>query len=151
MSEDAGFLDLSGADTTGFEPLPSRDYDATIALCEPTAASTGNQGVKVKFAITEDEFMGRVVYTNYWLQSKDDDPAKLAKLLGMFTNFVAAVTGQEVDEVKKNGFSLENLADLIGKDCVVIVGPPDKGQTWNNVKGVKPAGSKVAPNESGLI
>lgn len=145
-------LDLTGADTSGFEEMPSGEYNALTIEVSPQETKGGPEAklpagspmVKVGFAIQDEPYVGRQAYTNIVLVGQDD--AKTQKALGQFTNFVAAVTGQEVDEVKQNGFDLSDLTTLNQRECVVRLGPPDKSRnpdnTWNTVKGIKAAGTK---------
>lgn len=153
-------LDLSGADTSGFEALPTGVYNANVYEVEMTEVSgsgklpAGTPMVKVQFRVKEDEeHGGHPFWTNYPLPDKSYENA--AKTIGNFVNFVAAVTGESSDKIKSKGFDLTKLKTLEGKECVVRVTreeyPKDSGDYTNRVKGVKPAGSAVGAKAPGLM
>lgn len=155
-------LDLTGADTTGFEEMETGEYNAiTISVemqetkgGENAKLPAGSPMVKVGFAIQDEPYIGRQAYTNIVLVGQDE--AKTQKALGQFVNFVAAVTGEDADTVKSNGFDLSDLSSLVQRECVVRLGPADKKynpeNTWNTVKGIKPAGTKgESPAPHGLL
>lgn len=145
-------LDLTGADTSGFEALPSDEYNALTISVEMTETKGGPEAklpagspmVKVGFAIQDEPYIGRQAFTNFNLEGQD--AAKKAKALGQFVNFVAAMKGEDPDKVKEEGFDLEDLTSLVQRECVVRLGPPDTKRnpdnTWNTVKGIKAAGTK---------
>ena len=155
-------LDLSGADNSGFEAMPSDEYNAitlSVELIETKGGPdaklpAGSPMVKVGFAIQDEPYIGRQAFTNIVLVGADE--AKTKKALGQFVNFVAAVTGEDAEQVKVSGFDLSDISSLAQKECVIRLGPPDTkfnpDNTWNTVKGIKPAGTKgegAAPH--GLI
>lgn len=155
-------LDLTGADTSGFEALPSDEYNAltiSVELIETKGGEdaklpAGSPMVKIGFAIQDEPYVGRQAYTNIVLAGTDE--AKTKKALGQFVNFVAAVKGEDPDTVKNEGFDLSDLTSLAQRECVIRLGPPDTRRnpdnTWNTVKGIKAAGTKgesAAPH--GLI
>lgn len=142
-------LDLSGADTSGFEALPTGAYDCTVYEVEMTEVSgsgklpAGTPMVKVQFRVKEgEEHAGHPIWTNYPLPDKNYE--NHAKTVGNFVNFLVAV-GEDADKVKSKGFDQSKLGTLEGRECVVRVTreeyPKDSGDYTNRVKGVKPAGS----------
>lgn len=142
-------LDLSGADTSGFEALPTNSYNCNVYEVEMTEVSgsgklpAGTPMVKVQFRVKEGEdHANHPIWTNYPLPDKSYENA--AKTLGNFVNFLVAV-GEDADKVKSKGFDLSKLKTLEGRECVVRVTreeyPKDSGDYTNRVKGVKPAGS----------
>lgn len=142
-------LDLSGADSSGFDPIPAGEYDAIVYNAEMTETKggpnaklpAGSPMVKVEFRITEDEHKNRVAYTNYVLVGSDAD--RTAKALGGFVRFLVAL-GEDETKLKSKGFAYDKLSELNGKECVLRLGPPDPGYDFNSVKGVKAAGTKLA-------
>jgi hypothetical protein len=154
-------LDLSGADTSGFEALPTSSYDCTVYEVEMTETRggagaklpTGTPMVKVQFRIKDgEEHAGHPFWTNFPLPDKTYENA--GKTLGNFVNFLSAL-GEDADKVKTKGFDLNKLSSLQGRECVVRVTreewPKDSGDFVNRVKGVKPAGSPKGGPSSGLI
>lgn len=144
-------LDLSGADTSGFEALPTGSYNCNVYEAEMTEVSgsgklpAGTPMVKVQFRVKEGEdHAGHPFWTNYPLPDKEYENA--AKTLGNFVNFLVAV-GEDADKIKAKGFDITKLSSLEGRECVVRVTreeyPKDSGDYTNRVKGVKPAGSAV--------
>jgi len=152
MSE--GILDLSGADTSGFEACDPGSYNCTVYEISMTETSgqgklpAGTPMVKVQFRATDenpDGIENRRFFTNYPIPSADYENA--SRVLGNFVNFLVAV-GEDETKVKSKGFNLKNLQDLQGRECVVRVGreeyPKGSGEYSNPVKGVKPAGSQTS-------
>lgn len=150
----SNILDLSGADTSGFEAADPGSYNCTVF--EVSMTETGGSGklpagtpmVKVQFRATDDNPDGienRRFFSNFALPDPSYENA--GKILGNFVNFLVAV-GEDEAKVKKSGFKLENLPDLQGRECVVRVGreeyPKDSGEYTNPVKAVKPAGSPTS-------
>jgi hypothetical protein len=142
-------LDLSGADTSGFEPLPTGAYNCNVYEVEMTEVSgsgklpAGTPMVKVQLRVKEGEdHANHPVWTNYPLPEKSYE--NHAKTVGNFVNFLVAL-GEDKDKIKAKGFDLSKLKALEGKECVVRVikeeYPKDSGDYVNRVKGVKPAGS----------
>lgn len=145
-------LDLTGADTSGFEAMESGEYNAITLSVEMQETKGGENAklpagspmVKIGFAVQDEPYIGRQAYTNIVLIGTDD--AKTKKALGQFVNFVAAVKGEDPETVKNEGFDLSDLSALVQRECVLRLGPPDTkfnpDNTWNTVKGIKPAGTK---------
>lgn len=143
-------LDLSGADTSGFQPVPAGAYNATIFSIE--MAETSGSGklpegvpmVKVQFAIQDEPYENRRVFTNYVLPTAEQHENS-ARFLGSFVNFLGALG---VELPKSGKFDAANLADLEGKECVIRVAIGKTTEEYpdpqNVVKGVKPAGSTTS-------
>jgi len=171
MTDGMGPLDLSGANTAGFEAVDAGRYNAAVAdLTWDSVKNTSGTGkmpagtplLKVRFKLLSDlhgdesAVEGKSVFASYVVPPKDYDVKKAAIMQGMIVNLFVALGDDEAD-VKSKKFQPE-LADYIGRECVVTVSKePKKDQTgniiegeYNNpVKGVKPAGSVNAP--SGLL
>ena len=145
-------LDLSGADTSGFEPAKPGSYNATvyeIEMAETTGEGKLPQGVpmvKVQFRLLDEPYENKPVFTNYVLPSKDQHENS-ARFLGSFVNFLVGV-GEDEAKIKSKGFNPEKLGDLVGKECVVRLKigktSPEYPDPQNQVQGVKPAGSPVS-------
>jgi hypothetical protein len=158
----SGILDLSGADTTGFDAVDAGSYNATvyeISMVETSGQGKLPQGtpmVKVQFAAQDEEVNNRRFFTNYPLPNEEQQPdsAKRNRGLGMFVNFLVSL-GEDEKKIKTKGFDPDNLQDLVGRECVVRVGkelykrnPDDEGEWTNPVKAVKPAGSSTSGGTS---
>lgn len=153
-------LNLSGADLSGFKALDSGPYDCTvydtdwIEIKEDSDGKLppGTPGLKVQFKVdNEAEFGTRYFWTNYWIAPADYDKDKKAKLDGMLARFLMAV-GYSEDEITNGKFKLDK-DDLIGRECVVVVGQKpsynDPEQMENVVKNVRPRSANLS--EAGVI
>lgn len=145
-------LDLSEADTSGFQPIPAGSYNCTVYEAEEVETAgtgklpAGTKMVKVRFSVQDEDHEGHPLFTNYPLPNEDEQPdaEKRRKSLGSFVNFLVAL-GYDEAKIKSKGFDLENLTELEGKECVVRVAIGDyQGEPTNQVKGVKPAGSPTS-------
>jgi hypothetical protein len=145
-------LDLSDADTSGFQPIRPGTYNANIYEAEVVETSGGGklpagvQMVKIRFAVQDEPYEGHPLFTNYPLPNAEEQPdaSKRRKSLGSFVNFLIAL-GYDETQIKKKGFDLENVKDLEGKECVVRVALGKyQGDDTNVVKAVKPAGSPTS-------
>lgn len=145
-------LDLSGADTSGFDAVDAGAYNCTVYEAE--MVETKGQGklpagvpmVRVQFAAQDEGVAGRRFFNNYPLPAPEQHD-KASLMQGNFVKFLVAL-GLDEQELKKKGFNPEKLEDLVGKECVVRVGKElykrnedDEGEWTNPVKSVKPAGS----------
>lgn len=151
----SNILDLSGADTTGFEAVDAGSYNCTVfsAELEETSGSgklpAGVPMVNVQFACQDEgPAKGRRFFNRYALPSLDQHE-KAAMMQGNFVRFLVAL-GEDEKKIKSKGFDFEALEDLVGRECVVRVSKeeyknpndPDAEAVWTNpVKSVKPAGS----------
>lgn len=157
-------LDLSDADTSGFQPIPAGSYNASVYEVDvvetqggPTAKlPAGVQMVKVRFSVTDEPHEGHPLFTNFPLPNEEEQPdaEKRRKSLGNFVNFLISL-GYEEEKIRKKGFNLEDIEELVGKECVLRVAIGEyQGEPTNQVKGVKPAGSPTsssAMSESGIL
>ena len=154
-------LDLSGADTSGFEPAPAGIYDAVVYDAEWTETAGGDNAklpkgtpmLKVQFKIIEGGEEGKYYNYRVWGQYTlppevgiDGQPYpkdKAARLLGGLVNFFVAI-GYDETEVRGKKFD-PDLAEVKGRECRVLVGrqeyPKGSGTFTNNLKGVKPIGA----------
>lgn len=152
----SSILDLSGADTAGFEPVPPNSYNVTVFEIE--LAETSGSGklpagvpmVKVQFALQDEPYENRRVFTNYVLPSSGQHENS-ARFLGSFVNFLAAC-GEDEAKIKAKGFDATKLKDLEGRKCVIRVAIGKTSDEYpdpqNVVKGVKPEGSPVGSSSA---
>jgi hypothetical protein len=145
-----GPLNLSDADTKGFEALEPGRYNAEIyeVSIEPTKnpdgkLPVGTPQVVVQFNITDSEAEGRRAFTRFTLPPDGYDAKKAATMKGIFVRFLVAL-GEDEKKVRKPGYT-PDFEDFKGRPCVITLAkrewPKDSGDYVNDVKGVKPAGS----------
>jgi len=164
-----GPLDLSNANTSGFEAVDAGKYDAAVAEMswdqvknEGGKTPVGTPMLKVRFKLLRnlagdtDGIEGKSVFASYVVPPKDYDPKKAAIMQGMIANLFIGL-GDNEEDVKSKKFE-PDFQDYIERECIVTVGrEPKKDQTgsiiegeYNNpVKGVRPTGSVTAA--SGLL
>jgi Protein of unknown function (DUF669) len=150
-------LNLAGADTSGFDAIPSGKYAATVFEVEPCEVEgadgklpQGTPGYNVKFRVEGGEYDGRFLWNRYWLPGDEYDATKGARMKGMFVNLLVAL-GHDEKKITSGSFKLD-VEDLTGRECVVQVGQYTyDNELRNNVKGVKPAGEAVGAASSGLL
>ena len=150
-------LDLSGADTSAFDPIPAGQYLCRIDKTE--WSETGDSGkmpegtprFSVDFVVisTRDgetevdgfKVEGRHVFGNYFLP--DSTYEKAAILKGIFTKFLCVATGEEESVITSGKYKLD-YDDLVGKEMLVTVAQQPRndgsGDMQNNVRGVKALG-----------
>ena len=164
--EFSGVLDLSDADTSGFDAMdpgkqPALVWEATWGKTKED--STGAMGpnvpfINVQFKIDTGEgvkYNNRRVFNKYFPKPPEGyDADKAAKLKGSFVNFLVAL-GYDEAAIKAPGFTLD-LSELNGKECDVVVSkqeyPKGSGIYTNGVAGVKARSAAGAPGEgTGII
>lgn len=161
-----GPLDLSGADTTGFDPVPSGTYKASIFEAEWRSVKNeggklpqGTPGLNIQFRLSEKvgspelKVENRRVFNTYWLPEGEYDAEKRARMQGMFVTLLVNA-GYDKAKVTKSGFKLD-LEDLQGREIGLTLGVQpaneEKGyDAQNTVKGTKPI-DKVGAGSSSLI
>lgn len=149
-------LDLSGADTTGFDPVPSDRYNVRIHKYEmtetgPNSKVPGTPMLKLQLKIVDGPYKDKIIFDQFTLPPADRENAD--KMLGFFVRFLIAI-GYDEKQIKSKGFSLAKLDDIVSKEAVatVVLVPENKEKGYdasNNVKGYKPAGSLEAGAQSG--
>lgn len=156
-------LNLSDADTKGFEAIDPGRYNAEIF--EITWDAVKNAGgktpvgtpmLKIQFRLTDEGVANRRVFTQYVVPPADYDAQKKATMNGMIARFFMAL-GYTEEQVKDKKFN-PDFEDLKGKECVVVLGREQKkdkdgnlieGEFNNPVKGIKEAGSIATGATSG--
>jgi hypothetical protein len=167
-----GPLNLSDADTRGFEAIEAGRYPAEVFEMKMDAVKNadgrgkmpaGTPMIKVQFKITDPELKEVKgyeprVFAQYIIPPAEYDAAKAAKIKGMLVRFFTAL-GVPEDQVKSKKFD-PDFEDYIGKECVVVVGKEPKkdqngdvieGEYNNPVKGVKEAGTLTGNTGGGLL
>lgn len=154
-------LDLSDADTSGFEPLPSGLYDCVVFEAawaetkgrEGSKLPAGTPMLKIQFKVIDPEFDNRRLFTQFVIPPDSYDKEKAAKMKGMLVRFLTAL-GYDEKKLTSGKFNL-NLDDLQGRECVVVAGQDkdlvDPTQMTNVVKAIKPAGSKISSGDTSLL
>jgi hypothetical protein len=169
MSEvTVGPLDLTGADTSGFEPVPSGLYKA--AVWEAEWRQVKNEGGKtpvgtpmlnVQFKLLEKvgqpdlDVENRRVFTSYVIPPATHDPKAAARMKGMLLSFFKNLGYDEAKLTGSKGFN-PDLEDMKGKEIALLLGikPEDTERGYsaqNVVKGTKPIDSVGTGSSAGLI
>ena len=160
-----GALDLSTADTKGFEPIPAGRYmhelfdyswDKTKGGANAKVPE-GTPMLKLQFKCVEAPYENRRNFTQFVIPPADYDKDKADKMKGMLVRFLVAM-GLDESKVKSKNFKLNDaLDDLIGEpvNLVLSVDPVPEGfasagEMKNNVKGFKAVGESVGAT-SGLL
>lgn len=146
-----GPLNLSDADTGGFEAVDAGRYNAEVA--DVSMDSVKNEGkmpigtpmIKIRFRLTDEEVEGKSVFTQFIIPPPDYDKKKADIMNGMFVRFLTAI-GEDEKKVRSGKYD-PDFEDFKGRACVVTVSkeqwPPDSDppEYQNRVKGIKAAGS----------
>lgn len=160
---EGGPLNLTGADTTGFEAADAATYNCEVVRAEWVEGGTkGGEGSKMpagsplfKLAvkITDEAGNGAWAWGQYSLPVPSYEKAnkdKAAKLKGGFVNMLVAL-GEDEDEVKSGEYELDPDS-LLGRECVVVVGRQENrnspGEFSNTIKKIKPAGSPTSAGQA---
>lgn len=154
MSEQefGGILDLTSADTSGFEALPSGSYDCELfeykwdATKNPDGTKKmpdGTPMLKLQFKVIEPEFDNRRLFDQFVIPPEDYDKEKRAKMLGALVRFFTAM-GLEESTIKNKKFNMNDaLNGLVGEPVRVTVGQEPipygsrAGEMSNPVRGYK--------------
>jgi hypothetical protein len=129
-----GVLDLTTADTRGFEALESGTYDSE--LFEYKWAETKGEGkvgvaplLKVQFKVIEPEYDNRRLFDQFVIPPADYDAEKRDKMLGMLVRFLVAMGLDEAD-IKNKKFKLNEALDgLVGQPVKVVARKKQKYNT----------------------
>lgn len=121
-----GFLDLSDADTSGFDPIPPQRYEAEIYGYEhkesgETSKVPGTPMLNIQFRVTApEEFENRRVFRNYMMPGDDYPEAdKAKKMKGMLVSLFEAC-GFTQEEIMSGTFE-PDLDELVGKKVLISV------------------------------
>lgn len=162
MSAEGGFpstLDLSGADTAGFSPIPADWYDVLvyeITHVEVEGADgklpQGTPGINVQFKVDGGPYDNRRLFNRYWLPAEGSTtPEKRKTMLDMVANFFKEI-GFTDEQIKSPSFNLvEACAEAVGKECKVNV-KVDTQYDNNKITRVKArGGSGDSAQDGGLL
>jgi len=160
-------LDLSNADTTGFEALDSGTYPAEVYEItmketkgsEDAKLPKGTPMMNVQFRLfpddEEESYHNRRVFKSYVIAPDKVNGKKYehkAMMDGQLVRFFTAIGYEEADVMAGNWEP--DFDDCKGRPCRVTVGkyeyPKGSGDLQNDVKGVKPPGDD-AGSGSGLL
>lgn len=163
-TEGMGPLDLSDADTSGIEPIPSgTELKAEVFQFEPTSIKNeggkmevGTPGFKVQARILNEgegsQYYNRRVFNNYWLPGGSYDQEKAKKMRGMFVNFLVAI-GYDKDEVMGGSFAIPEASDVEGREFILRVGvqPAREGYPAQNTFLATKSLAEASSAASGLL
>jgi Protein of unknown function (DUF669) len=164
----SGPLNLQDADLSGFDAVEPGKYNATVFEVKWDAVKNpggkvpiGTPMLKIQFRASEDNPEGlenRRFFTQFVVPPKDYDKAKAQKMKGMIARALIAL-GEAEEAVLSKGYDLDT-EDLVGRECVIVVGREPKkttggevveGEFNNPVKGIKPAGTDTGSTSGGLL
>jgi hypothetical protein len=149
-------LNLAGADMSGFDAIPSDNYDALVF--EVTAAEVENEngklpygtpGISVRFKIDDGrEHDGKSVWNRFWFAPEGYE--KKAQLDGILARFLVAI-GYDETKVLSGDFEI-NPEDMEGRECNIIVKKyVYDGVDRNKITGVRPRGVVETTEGAGLL
>jgi len=146
-------LNLSGANTEGFDPIPSDRYDAFVYEVEDIEVTNdngklpvGTPGINVQFAVDGGKYDNRRLWRRYYIPPDGYEKAK--ELKDMFAQFLVAI-GYTKEEVTGGEFVL-NKEDMARRECTLVVSQRTyDGNVYNDVKSVRPRGAVGSEVTSG--
>lgn len=148
-------LNLSGASTKGFDPIPSARYDAKVFEVESIEIEKedgklpkGTPGMNVQFVIDGGEYDNRRLWRRLYFPPESYPKAK--ELNDMLAQFLVAI-GYPESEVTSGEFVL-NYEDMAGRPCTITVSQRTyDGEIYNDVKAVRARGEATVPEGTGGI
>jgi hypothetical protein len=165
--ETMGPLDLSGADLTGFDPVPSGPYKVEVFEFTPTKIDKedgklpeGTPGYAVQLKIVGDtegnegedyEFNNRRVFTRFYFPGEGYDKSKASRMKGIFVKFLVAL-GYDETEVMSGAFTVDP-DDVVDRECVATLGyqPEQGGYPAQNKVNAWKSLQEVAASSTGLL
>jgi hypothetical protein len=158
-----GPLNLTGADTTGFTAAEPATYNGEVVRAEWVEGGTkggenskmpaGSPLFKLAVKLTDEEANGAWAWGQYSLPLPAYEKAnkdKAAKLKGGFVNMLVGL-GEDEETVLSGDYELDE-DDLMGRECVVVVGRQENrnspGDFSNTIKKILPAGSPTSAGQS---
>ena len=122
------------ADDAGFGVIPAGEYEATVKTAEHKKTGTGKDKIAVRFSVTGGPSAGKSVFNDFVI-SPDNGTA-----LGFFFRHMKAL-GLGPDYFATNPDLGKVANDLVGRNCVVVVGIRQwNEEDRNEIKGIKPSG-----------
>jgi Predicted membrane protein len=126
------------ADDAGFGVIPAGEYEAIVKSAEKKTTGTGKDKIAVRFSVTGGPSEGKSVFNDFVI-SPDNGTA-----LGFFFRHMKAL-GLGPDYFATNPDLTKVAADLVGRNCVVVVGIRQwNEEDRNEIKGIKPSGSAAS-------
>lgn len=162
-----GPLNLSDADTSGFDPVPSDQYKVEIFECKPVKIEKedgklpeGTPGYAVQVKIIGDtegnegedyEYYNRRAFTRFYLPGGEYDKSKAQRMKGMFVKFLVAI-GYDEAEVMSGEFSFDP-SDAEDREAIAVLGiqPEKDGYPAQNKVNNWKSLAEVTASSSGLI
>lgn len=127
------------ADDAGFGVIPAGEYEAVVKTAEHKKTGTGKDKIAVRFSVTGGPSSGKSVFNDFVI-SPDNGTA-----LGFFFRHMKAL-GLGPDYFASNPDLGKVAGDLVGRNCVVVVGIRQwNEEDRNEIKGIKPSGAAAAP------
>lgn len=127
------------ADDAGFGVIPAGEYEAVVKTAEHKKTGTGKDKIAVRFSVTGGPSEGKSVFNDFVI-SPDNGTA-----LGFFFRHMKAL-GLGPDYFATNPDLGKVASDLVGRNCVVVVGIRQwNEEDRNEIKGIKPSGGAAAP------
>jgi hypothetical protein len=162
-----GPLDLSGADLTGFEPVPSGQYKVEVFEFKPTKIDSdkgqlpeGTPGYACQLKVIGDtegnegeeyEYYNRRAFTRFYFPPAGYDKGKAARMKGIFVKFLIAI-GYDETEVMSGAFVVDP-DDVVDRECVATLGiqPEQGGYPAQNKVNAWKSLQEVAASSTGLL
>jgi hypothetical protein len=154
-------LDLSGADTSGFDPIPSGTYNVRVEraewgeVSEQSELLAGAPRLNIGFVVTDGDYEGRWVWNGFIVPPESYDETKAARMKGFLVNFLDAA--QVIDKSDEKSLKKLNMdvGDLIGRELSVRVArkPRSRGSSEmvNAINGYHKLGELAEAGTSGLL
>lgn len=129
----------TAADDAGFGVIPAGEYEAIVKTAEHKKTGTGKDKIAIRFSVTGGPASGKSVFNDFVI-SPDNGTA-----LGFFFRHMKAL-GLGPDYFASNPDLAKVAGDLVGRNCVVVVGIRQwNEEDRNEVKAIKPSGGAAAP------
>lgn len=127
------------ADDAGFGVIPAGEYEAVVKTAEHKKTGTGKDKIAIRFSITSGPEAGKSVFNDFVI-SPDNGTA-----LGFFFRHMKAL-GLGPDYFVSNPDLGKVASDLVGRNCVVVVGIRQwNEEDRNEIKSIKPSGAAASP------
>lgn len=131
------------ADDAGFGVIPAGEYQAVVKTAEHKKTGTGKDKISVRFSVTSGPSEGKSIFNDFVI-SPDNGTA-----LGFFFRHMKAL-GLGPDYFATNPDLGKVASDLVGRNCVVLVGIRQwNEEDRNEVKGIKPSTDAASPLTAG--
>jgi hypothetical protein len=151
-----GALDLTGADTSGMQPMDSGTYAFELfdyswgetKGSEGSKLPAGSPRLNIQLKCIDEPYENRRAFDGFNFPPADYDKEKKAQAEGFFVRFLMAM-GLPEETIKSKKFNANEALDaLIGEPVLATVGVKAyeqgarKGEEYNPVRGYKPISSR---------